>query len=130
VQANHPDIDVVGRSLGSGIAVYVASRRPVTRLVLVTPYDSLQGLAVLQFPFVPVRWLLLDKFESWRFAPHVSAPTLIIAADRDEVIPRASTELLQTRFKTGVATLRVVAGTGHNTISNSREYMPLLTGSE
>lgn len=129
VYAKHPDVDVVGRSLGSGIAVYVASRRPVARLVLVTPFDSLQELAARQFPYVPVRWLLLDKFESWKFAPHVNAPTLIIAADRDEVVPRASTELLRSRFKSGLASFAVLPGTGHNTISTSAEYMTLLKGS-
>jgi pimeloyl-ACP methyl ester carboxylesterase len=129
VHAKHPDVDVVGRSLGSGIAVYVASRRPVARLVLVTPYDSIQELAARQFPYVPVRWLLLDKFESWRYAPHVNAPTVIIAADHDEIVPRASTELLRSRFKGGLVSFAVLPGTGHNTISSSPEYMPLLKGS-
>src|ERR1035441_4761087 len=129
VHATHPDVDVVGRSLGSGIAVYVASRRPVARLVLLTPFDSLQELAARQFPYVPVRWLLRDKFESWRFAPHVNAPTLIIAADRDEVVPRASTESLRAHFKSGLASFAVLPGTGHNTISGSPEYMALLRGS-
>jgi pimeloyl-ACP methyl ester carboxylesterase len=129
VYAKHPDVDVVGRSLGSGVAVYVASRRPVARLVLVTPFDSLQEVAAGQFPYLPVRWLLMDKFESWRLAPHVNAPTLIVAADRDEVIPRARTELLRSRFKSGLASFAVLPGTGHNTISSSPEYMALLKGS-
>jgi uncharacterized protein len=129
VYARHRDVDVVGRSLGSGVAVYVASRRPVARLVLVTPYDSIQELAARQFPYFPVRWLLLDKFESWRFAPRVTAPTLIIAADHDEVIPRASTELLRSRFKSGLASYAVLPDTGHNTISSSPDYIPLLRGS-
>lgn len=129
VYARHPDVEVVGRSLGSGVAVYVASRRPVARLVLVTPYDSIQELAAHQFPYVPVRWLLLDKFESWRFAPRVTAPTLIIAADHDEVIPRASTELLRSRFKSGLASYAMLPDTGHNTISGSPDYIPLLRGS-
>ena len=128
VHSTHPRINVVGRSLGSGIAVYVASLRPVSRLVLVTPYDSLQELAALQFPYLPVRWLLLDKFESWRFAPRVAAPTLIITAEHDEIIPRASSELLQSRFRTGVASSKIVAGAGHNTISESPDYMRLLQG--
>ena len=126
VRAQHSKIAVVGRSLGSGIAVYLASLRPVTRLVLVTPFDSLEELAALQFPFVPVKWLMLDKYESSRFAPRVTAPTLIIAAEHDEIVPRASTELLQSRFKSGLTTFRIVAGAGHNTISNSPEYLPLL----
>src|SRR5271157_636158 len=129
VHARHPDVDVVGRSLGSGIAVYVASRRPAARLVLVTPFYSVQELAAHQFPYVPVRWLLLDRFESWRFAPRVSAPTLIIAADHDEVVPRASTDLLRSRFKSGLVSLLVLPGTGHNTISESPEYLPLPRGS-
>jgi pimeloyl-ACP methyl ester carboxylesterase len=128
VKNEHLNIVVVGRSLGSGVAVYLASRRPVARLVLVTPYESIQGLAARQFPYLPVRWLLLDKFESGKYAPTVTAPTLVIAAEHDEVIPRASTEALCTRFSGGVATMKVVAGTGHNTISESPAYIPLLQG--
>ena len=129
VHRQQASVDVVGRSLGSGIAVYVASMRPVDRLVLVTPFDSLLEVAALQYPYVPVRWLLLDKFESWRFAPRVTAPTLIIAAEHDELVPRANTELLRSRFRSGLISFKVVAGTGHNTISASREYVPLLKGS-
>lgn len=128
VHTEHQDIVVVGRSLGSGVAVHLASQRPVARLVLVTPYDSLQELAAQRFPYVPVRWLLRDKFESWRYAQQVAAPTLVVAAEHDEVIPRASTEALYKHFRTGVASFKVVAGTSHNTISESPEYMPLLKG--
>ena len=128
IRTEHQDIVVVGRSLGSGVAVHLASLRPVARLVLVTPYESLQELAAAQFPYLPVRWLLLDKFESWRYAQQVTAPTLLVAAEHDEVIPRASTEALYKRFRTGIASFKVVAGTSHNTISESPEYMPLLKG--
>ena len=128
VHADHQNIEVVGRSLGSGVAVHLASLRPVTRLVLVTPYDSLQELAAQQFPYFPVRWLLLDKFESWRYAEHVVVPTLVVAAEHDEIIPRTSSEALFKHFRTGAASFKVVAGTSHNTISESPEYMPLLKG--
>lgn len=128
VHGAHPDVVVIGRSLGSGIAVRLASQRPLERLVLVTPYDSLQDLAAAQFPMFPVRWLLADKFESGRYAPMVTAPTLIIAAEQDEVIPRASTDLLHARFVSGVAKFVVVPGTGHNTISASPLYLRLLRG--
>jgi uncharacterized protein len=130
VHAEHPNTVVVGRSLGSGVAVHVASLRPVARLVLVTPYDSLQELAARQFPWFPVRWLLQDKFESWRYAPQVSAPTLIIAAEHDETIPRDSTEALYARFRSGVASFKVIAGTAHNTISESAHYLALLKGGQ
>jgi uncharacterized protein len=128
VHAAHPHMVLVGRSLGSGVAVQVASLRPVARLVLVTPYDSLLELAARQFPLFPVRWLLHDKFESWRYAPQVTAPTLLIAAEHDETIPRDSSEALYARFRSGVATFQVVAGADHNTILESPRYMALLKG--
>jgi pimeloyl-ACP methyl ester carboxylesterase len=128
VHGEHARIAVVGRSLGSGVAVQLASQRPVARLVLVTPYDSLRELAGQQFPYFPVRWLLRDKFESWRYAQQLAVPTLVIAAEHDEVIPRQSTEALYGRFRTGVAAFKVLPGTGHNTISEHADYWPLIKG--
>lgn len=126
VHAEHPQTAVMGRSLGSGVAVRLASRRPASRLILVTPYDSFQEIAASQYSYFPVKWLLQDKFESWRYAPHIVVPTLLIAAGNDEIIPRASTERLSTRFAKGVASLRIIPGTGHNTISESPQYFELI----
>ncbi|MBM7061883.1 alpha/beta hydrolase [Pseudomonas sp. UL073] len=126
VYASHREVTLVGRSLGSGVAVHLASERPAARLVLVTPYSSVLELAQQQFPYFPVRWLLRDRFESWRYATHIRVPTLLIAAEHDEVIPRASTERLYRHFATGVATLRVIPDVGHNSISESPQYLKLL----
>jgi len=126
VHAEHQNIVVIGRSLGSGVAIRVASLRPVTRLVLVTPFDSLQNVAAQHYPYFPVRWLLRDKFESWRFAPEIVAPTRIIVAEEDEIIPRANTDRLRAHFKDGVVSYVVVPGVGHNTISDSPDYLSLL----
>ena len=127
-QREHAAVEVVGRSLGTGVAMQVASARPVARLVLVTPYDSLLAVAQSRFPFLPVSWLLLDRFESSQHAPRVTAPTHVIAAERDEVIPRASTERLLARFAPGIATLTVIANADHNSVSEQPEYGPLLGG--
>jgi pimeloyl-ACP methyl ester carboxylesterase len=130
VHADHAHIIVVGRSLGSGVAVHIASERPVERLVLVTPYDSLLNVAATQFRYFPLRWLMLDKFESWRYAPRVAAPTQLIAAENDEVIPRSSTEALYDHFPKMLATLTVVPHVGHNTVSDSPEYISLLRNTQ
>ncbi|KQQ91860.1 alpha/beta hydrolase [Massilia sp. Leaf139] len=126
VAAGHLEIVLVGRSLGTGIALQVASRRPAQKLVLVTPYDSLAALAAGQFPLFPVRWLLRDRYESLRHAPQVKAPTLVIRAQHDEVIPAASTARLLASFADGVAAEVVIAGAGHNTISESPGYLQAL----
>jgi len=126
VHAEHPNTVIVGRSLGSGVAIRLASQRPASRLVLITPYSSLEDLAVMKMPFFPVRWLLQDKFESWKYAPRITVPTLLIAAENDEVVPRASTEKLYAHFPAGVALLKVIPGTGHNSISQSPYYLSVL----
>ncbi|VVM42000.1 hypothetical protein PS662_00343 [Pseudomonas fluorescens] len=126
VYDTHPQVAVVGRSLGSGVAVRLASQRPAARLILITPYNSLEDLAVRQYPVFPVKWLLKDRFESWKYAEHISIPTLLLAAEDDEVIPRSSTEALFGHFAKGVASLKVIPGVGHNSISASPEYLKLM----
>lgn len=129
VRSQHAHITLVGRSLGSGVAVQVAGQRAAARLVLVTPYDSILAIASQQFPYVPVRWLLLDRFESWKHAQRIHTPTLLIAAEDDEVIPLAHTQSLLARFPPGTARMAVVPRTSHNSISASPAYPALLKGS-
>jgi pimeloyl-ACP methyl ester carboxylesterase len=128
VARRHPKVSIIGRSLGSGIAVRVASTRAVARLVLITPFDSLSAVAAHHYPYFPIRWLLRDRFESWRHAGLVTAPTLIIAAGRDEIVPLQHAKALQTHFKDGVAKLAVIPHAGHNDISEAAEYLSLLSG--
>jgi pimeloyl-ACP methyl ester carboxylesterase len=70
--------------------------------------------------------LLRDRYESGRYAPGVKIPTMIIAAENDEEIPRASTEKLFARFGKGVASMTAIPSTGHNTIQNKSEYRSAL----
>lgn len=128
VHAQHPDVTVIGRSLGSGIAVQVASAGPVARLVLVTPYDSIEEVAAAQFPWVSVHWLLIDKYDSWRQAPRIDDPTLVLAAEADSVIPRASTDRLVRYFQPGHVTFQILKGTDHSSISASPDYLPAMSG--
>src|SRR5882672_2262267 len=90
--AGRPDIDparivAIGRSLGSGVAVYLATTRPLAGVVVVTPYDSLTAVAQRHYPYAPVSLLLKHKFDSIGRAPGISVPVLMLAAQRDNVIP-------------------------------------------
>jgi pimeloyl-ACP methyl ester carboxylesterase len=126
VHLNHKNVMVVGRSLGTGVAIHLASERPVERLILVTPYFSMEELAEAQFSIFPVSWILQDKYESWKYAATITTPTLLIQAERDEVIPAESTMKLLRSFHGGVATIRQIRGAGHNSISQYPEYAQLL----
>jgi pimeloyl-ACP methyl ester carboxylesterase len=60
----HQSISAYGRSLGSGVAVYLAARRPLEKLILLTPYDSVAAVAQKIYPMFPVRYLIKDRFDS------------------------------------------------------------------
>lgn len=123
VRTEHSDITVIGRSLGTGVAVRLTSQRSASHLILVTPYNSLQDIAADQFPYAPVKWLLRDTYDSGKYASVITIPTTIVAAESDEVISSASTKKLFARFAKGVATMTVIPATGHNSISTSSEYL-------
>ncbi|HET7203321.1 MAG TPA: alpha/beta fold hydrolase [Steroidobacteraceae bacterium] len=123
VRRDHSEIAVMGRSLGSGIAVQLAAVRPVERLVLVTAYDSLVNVARTYFRWLPVGLLLRDRYESSRRASAVTAPVLIVVAAEDEIIPRARSEALVGAFAPGQVEVVVVPGAGHNTLDLSPRYM-------
>ena len=114
LQSKHSDITVLGRSLGSGVAVQLAAQRKVAQLVLITPFDSLSALARRQFPLFPVKWLLKDTYNSVAYAPGINSPTLILLAEQDEIIGRAHSEALYRAFAPGIATLKSYSGS-HNT---------------
>jgi pimeloyl-ACP methyl ester carboxylesterase len=96
VRRRHPqgDIAVIGRSLGSGVAAYVASQRPVERLALVTPFDDLAGVAAHHHPWLPVRRLMTERFPSAEFLHDFQGQVLVLRADRDTVVPPAATDRL------------------------------------
>jgi pimeloyl-ACP methyl ester carboxylesterase len=126
VHGRHPDVIVVGRSLGSSLAIQLASEQPVTRLVLITPFESILSIAQRVAPFLPMPLLLRDRYESWRYAPKVTCPTLVIAASHDEIVPLADTQRLLAAFPPDVAMLRVVDGTDHNSVSGEAEFWEAL----
>jgi pimeloyl-ACP methyl ester carboxylesterase len=128
VARQRSDVTVVGRSLGSGLAVSLAAVRPLSRLVLVTPYDSIEAVAAQQYAVFPVRWLIKDRFDAAARAPQVRAPTTVIIAERDEVIRRARSDALVNRFAPGVAKVVVIAGAGHNTLDGRPEFEAALAG--
>jgi pimeloyl-ACP methyl ester carboxylesterase len=96
VQARQPGarIVVIGRSLGSAVASYVASKRPVAKLVLVTPFDSMANVAQSHYPWLPVRWLLQDRYDEAAYLAKYDGPLLVVRAGRDDVVPPASTDRL------------------------------------
>ena len=121
IKSRHNSISVLGRSLGSGVATYLASERKIDKLVLVTPYDSMVNVAKAHYPAFPVSFIIKDRYESWRRASRINSKVLVVIAGTDEIIPRASTDNLLRHFKRKPNVI-VFDGAGHNTPSDSTEY--------
>jgi uncharacterized protein len=96
VNERHPGarVDVIGRSLGTAVALHVATQRPVEHVVLVTPFDSLTATASDLFPGLPVARLIEDHWDSAAIAADVRAPVLVLRAARDQVVRPARTDTL------------------------------------
>jgi fermentation-respiration switch protein FrsA (DUF1100 family) len=75
-----------GFSLGSGVAVAIASERQIGKLILEAPYTSTVDVAASLFRFVPVRWLMRDQFHSDERIARVTAPLLVMHGDADPAI--------------------------------------------
>jgi len=123
VRARQPDapVTVIGRSLGSGVASYVASQRPVAGLVLVTPFDSMASVAQAHYPWLPVRWLVQDRYESTRYVAAYRGPVLVVRAGNDEVIPAEHTDRLIAAFATPPRVLELPEA-DHGTVAADPAY--------
>lgn len=86
--AKGKEVIVVGRSLGTGVATYLASKREVKGLVLITPYDSILSMAKEKYSYFPIDVLLKHPFETTKDIVHVRAPIAIIEVENDATIPR------------------------------------------
>jgi fermentation-respiration switch protein FrsA (DUF1100 family) len=80
-------IVAMGESLGTGVAVDLASRHRVGAVVLDAPYSATVDVAEWRFPIFPVRWLMRDQFRSNQKIGKISAPLLIIHGTADRTIP-------------------------------------------
>jgi uncharacterized protein len=87
--SRHPSNPIVlwGHSLGSGVAVALAGRHLIAKVILEAPFASTADVAAGMFPLVPVRWLMHDQFRSDLRIDAVRAPLLIMHGVRDWVIP-------------------------------------------
>lgn len=114
-------IVVFGRSLGTGVAVYLASQRPLQGVILVSPFDSVRSVAQARYFFVPVSLLLKHPFDSLALAPSIKVPMLAVLATEDTTISLAHSKRLIEAWG-GKTSLKVITGVGHNDIQEGEGY--------
>lgn len=126
IHPDYPEVSVIGRSLGSGVAAHLAGEREVRRLALVSPYDSLVNVAREHYAWLPVGLLMLDRYDSTAAAARIRAPVLIVIAGDDEVIPVRRSRALAAAFPASQVSVSVVRGATHNGLDAFPQYLGAL----
>jgi fermentation-respiration switch protein FrsA (DUF1100 family) len=111
-------IVLYGESLGTGVAVRLATERPVGGLVLDAPYTSTAEVAAGLYWYVPVSWLMHDQYRSIDIISQVRAPILVMHGDQDRIIPFAYGERLFAAAPEPKRFLRL-PGVGHTRVLES-----------
>ena len=102
-----------GESLGTAVAVRLAVEHPPAALILRSPFTSMVDVGRLHYPILPVRWLLRDRFSSIDAIGGVRSPVLVVAGDRDRIVPlEQSRQLFESAPQP--RELVVVRGADHN----------------
>jgi len=122
----HKRISIGGRSLGTGIATYVAVHREVSKLALITPYDSITSIAQARYPFYPATLLLKDKYDSLSRVKDITSQIFIVMAENDKVIPRIHTQRLIDAFKKEQLKVTIIKNRGHMDISDDAVYYKIM----
>jgi len=126
IKLEHRRISVGGRSLGTAVATYVAARREVSKLALITPFDSIVNVAQERYPLYPVHFLLHDKYDSSSRAGQIRADTFIVIAEHDEIISFERVEKLIEAFNPEQLSVEMIKGRGHNDISSDERYYKIM----
>jgi fermentation-respiration switch protein FrsA (DUF1100 family) len=117
--ASRGDVDArrivyFGESLGAAVAVALADERPPAALVLRSPFTSLADVGRLHYPFLPVRALLADRFPSVERIGRIEAPLLVLAGERDGIVPAWQSRALFQAAPEGRKRLWILDGADHN----------------
>jgi pimeloyl-ACP methyl ester carboxylesterase len=118
----HQQIAVMGRSLGSGVATALATVRPVEKIILVTPYDSIARVAADHYGWAPVRWLVKDSYDSAARMKDVHVPVLVLIAARDDVVLRPRSDALVATIPSTLRHVKVFPDATHNDINLQPGY--------
>lgn len=106
---------LIGESLGAAVAAGAAARHAeqIAALLLITPWDRLEHVAAHHYPWLPVRWLLRDRYDSAAHLASFGRPVLVAVAEHDTIVPARFGIALHAALP-GPKRLVVIGSAGHN----------------
>lgn len=110
------DIVLVGNSIGSGVAVQLATEVRARALILISPFNSMEETAARQLKWLPVRMLLRDRYRNDEKLPEIGEPILILHGEDDSLIALEQAQSLATMRDD--TTIEIYPGWGHDLVTN------------
>lgn len=106
---------LVGESLGSAVAAGAAAqqRELTAGLLLITPWDQLANVGSFHYPWLPVKWMLRDEYDSQAHLASFDRPVVVVVAERDSIVPSRFGSALHAELG-GPKRLVVIPGSDHN----------------
>lgn len=117
-----------GESLGAAVAAELATEHPPAGLILRSPFTNLAAVGQRHYPFLPVRWLLRDRFPTAEYVARVRAPVTVVYGASDTIVPPRQS---RTVAEAAAARAIEVPGANHNDLAllNGPELIKAITGS-
>jgi len=116
------EITLYGRSLGTGIATYLASKHRPRQLILETPYYSMVDIVKKRFPIIPMKQLMTYKLPSHEFIKHVKCPIAMFHGTDDKVVPIESAKQLYHSVSNENIAFTIIEGGSHNNLVEFETY--------
>jgi len=113
--AAHLPVYLMGESLGTGVATFVATRTDIRGLILISAYPSLAQVGQYHYPLFPVNYLIRHKFKAHAWAGQTATPVILFHGSNDDIIPIHFARRQVLNF-TGEKELVEIPGCGHNDI--------------
>ena len=106
---------LIGESLGAAVAAAAGQRQAqhTAGLMLITPWDRLARVASHHYPWLPVRWLLRDGYDSASRLARFDRPVVVVVAEQDSIVPAHFGVDLPAALP-GPKHLLPIDGAGHN----------------
>ena len=112
----------MGRSIGAAVATYLATKRDIDKLILVTPFDSAVNVGKKIYKIFPIDLILKERLDSVGRADKITTDTLIIVAANDKIIPYENTQNLIESFNKEWIKVVTLSKVGHNTVHHHPDY--------
>lgn len=106
---------VIGESLGAAVAATAAARHRelAASLLLITPWDRLAHVGAHHYPWLPVRWMLRDPYDTTKNLAAFDRPVVVAVAEHDSIVPTRLGTALHEALP-GPKRLMVIRGSDHN----------------